>query len=72
VGQRVRHFVVYLWAEGVDDQFTSVEGAVPFFRPGRPRRHRPAGQTERSAAGEAAPGAEVLRELINYALAEES
>jgi hypothetical protein len=72
-GRRVRHFVVYLWAEGVDDQFTSVDGAVPFFRPGRPGRpgRRPAGRDERRAAGEAAPGAEVLRELINYALAEE-
>ncbi|HEX2572144.1 MAG TPA: hypothetical protein VH877_21550 [Polyangia bacterium] len=72
-GRRVRHFVVYLWAEGVDDQFTSVEGAVPFFRPGRPGRsgRRPNGRDDRGGPGEAAPGAEVLRELINFALAEQ-
>lgn len=64
-GGRSRTFVVYLWVEGVDENFTSMTGAVPFFAKKGTRIGRSGPRL-----GESMPGVTVLRSLRARALAD--
>lgn len=57
-GSLERTFVVYLWAEGIDERFTSTTGAAPFFQS---KGARPTRRTSRLTQD--MPGLNVLRSL---------
>lgn len=64
-GERTRTFVLYLWVEGVDQDFTSLTGAVSFFLP---KGVRPSSKSARLRTE--MPGLQTLRSLRALAQAE--